>query len=85
MKLHIISLFAFLYAITLNAEAIKSTYPDWIDGIAVTHLAAAVLEDKLGYEVVLDLAEPSKNYASVASGEQDVYLNAWLPFTQSEY
>lgn len=85
MKRYTLSLIAVLFSFTLNAEKIKITYPNWIDGIAVTHLAKAILEDKLGYEVVLDLAEPSENYASVASGDQDVYLNAWLPFTQSEY
>lgn len=74
-----------LATVSLKAETIKITFPNWIDGVAISHLAKAVLEDKLGYDVLMTVAEPSEVYASVASGEQDLFLDAWLPYTQSEY
>ncbi len=72
-------------AISAHAASIKLTYPNWIDGVAITYLAAAVLEDEFGYEVELTEADVTGIFASVASGEQDAFLNAWLPYTQSEY
>lgn len=85
VKKLLISLICCALSHSVFAETIKITYPNWADGVAVTHLAAAVLEDKMGYQVELKEADVATIYRSVAAGEQDVFLDAWLPFTQSEY
>ena len=85
MKELLFSLIGSALSLSALAETIKITYPNWADGVAVTHLAAAVLEDKMGYQVELKEADVATIYRSVAAGEQDLFLDAWLPFTQSEY
>lgn len=80
-----ITLACTLSALPTFAEVVKITYPDWPEGVVLTHLAAAVLEEKMGHQVELTLAEPAAIYDSVAAGEQDVYLDAWLPFTHASY
>lgn len=60
-------------------------YVSWTDSVAVTYLAAAVLEDKMGYEVELTLADIAPVLASVASGSSDAYLDVWLPNTHKSY
>ena len=74
-----------LLALPTFANVVKITYPDWPEGVALTHLAAVVLEEKMGHTVELTLAEPETIYDTVAAGEQDVYLDAWLPFTHASY
>jgi glycine betaine/proline transport system substrate-binding protein len=69
----------------LSAETVKIAYPNWAEGIAMSNLAAAVLQDEMGYDVELTQADPGVIYAAVADGDQDLFLDAWLPNTHSEY
>lgn len=69
----------------LSAETIKIAYPNWAEGIAVTHLAKVILEEELNYDVELTLADPGVIYAAVAKGDQDAFLDAWLPNTHEPY
>lgn len=64
---------------------VKLAYVNWAEGIAMTHLAAAVLEDKLGYTVNLTMADAAPVFTSVASGNTDAFLDVWLPVTHEEY
>ena len=66
-------------------ETVKFAYPNWAEGIAMTNLAAAILEDEMGYDVELTQADPGVIYAAVADGDQDVFLDAWLPNTHADY
>jgi len=59
-------------------------YPNWAEGIAMTHLAKVVL-DKQGYDVDIKPIEPGPIYASLSKGDADVFLDAWLPYTHAEY
>jgi glycine betaine/proline transport system substrate-binding protein len=59
-------------------------YVNWAEGVAYTHLAAAVLEEKLGYEVNLTMADVGPGYMSVANGDQDAFMESW-PNIQSDY
>lgn len=70
---------------TASAETIRIAYPNWADGIAMTHLAAAVLDEHLNYEVELTQADPGTIYAAIAGGDQDALLDAWLPYTHEPY
>ena len=85
MKRIAITLTCILSALPTFANVVKITYPDWPEGVILTHLAAAVLEEHMEHTVELTLAQPSAIYESVAAGEQDVYLDAWLPFTHASY
>ncbi|AHF91318.1 glycine/betaine ABC transporter [Opitutaceae bacterium TAV5] len=66
-------------------KTLRIAYPNWAEGIAMTHLAKAVLEDKLGYEVTLTQADPGVIFAALANGDQDLMLDAWLPYTHEAY
>lgn len=60
---------------------IKIGYVNWAEGIAITNLAKAVLEDKMGYEVEITMADVAPVFTSVASGKHDAFMDAWLPVT----
>ncbi len=59
-------------------------YPNWAEGIALTHLAKVVLADK-GYEATIKPIEPGPIYASLAKGDCELFLDAWLPHTHKPY
>ncbi|PKM49107.1 MAG: glycine/betaine ABC transporter [Firmicutes bacterium HGW-Firmicutes-7] len=60
-------------------------YVNWAEGIAMTNLAAVILEDKMGYEVEMTLADVAPIFTSLASGNTDVFLDTWLPVTHGDY
>lgn len=64
---------------------VKLAYVNWSEGIAMTNLAAAVLEDKMGYTVELTMADVAPVFTSVASGNTDAFLDVWLPITHKSY
>ena len=68
-----------------TAETVKIAYPNWAEGIAMTNLIAVILEDEMGYDVELTQADPGVIYAAVANGDQDVFIDAWLPNTHADY
>lgn len=67
-----------------EGKEISILYPNWAEGIAITHLAKVALEDK-GYKVKITPIEPGPIYASLAKGDADLFLDAWLPNTHAEY
>lgn len=67
-----------------NKQDVLVLYPNWADGIAITHLAKIMLEEK-GYVVTLKRIEPGPIYAALSRGDADVYLDAWLPYTHKDY
>lgn len=67
-----------------NKYDVIMLYPNWADGIAITHLAKVILEDK-GYSVSMKRLEPGPIYTSLSRGDTDVYMDAWLPYTHKDY
>jgi glycine betaine/proline transport system substrate-binding protein len=59
-------------------------YPNWAEGVAYTHLAEAVLEEKMGYEVELTAADVAPGYTAVAQGTQDAFMECW-PGLHADY
>ena len=57
---------------------------NWIECIANTNLAKAVLEEK-GYEVKLINADVAPVFAAVARGNADVFMEVWEPVTHKPY
>ncbi len=66
-------------------QEVSLAYVNWEEGVAWTHFLATVLEDEMGYEVNLTAADVGPAYASVASGDQDYFMEAWLPNLHSTY
>ncbi len=59
---------------------IELTYVEWDTEVASTHVIGKVLED-LGYDVTVTPLDNSVMWESVASGEADGMVAAWLPGT----
>ncbi|MDX1299457.1 MAG: glycine betaine ABC transporter substrate-binding protein [Pseudomonas sp.] len=57
----------------------------WDDSVATSHVAAEILQSKLGYTVELLPVEPAIMWNGVARGDLDMTLSAWLPVTHAEY
>jgi glycine betaine/proline transport system substrate-binding protein len=64
---------------------VRLTYVNWEEGVAWTHLFTTILEDEMGYEVELTRAEVGPAYSSVAAGDQDFFMEAWLPNLHANY
>jgi len=64
---------------------LRMVYTDWSEGIALTYLSKILLEDKLGYEVVLKMTDVETAYRELAEDKADVFADAWLPETQKQY
>jgi glycine betaine/proline transport system substrate-binding protein len=66
-------------------KVVKFGYVNWAEGVAMTHLAKVVLEDKMGYQVETTMADVAPVFTSVANGDYDAFLDAWLPVTHESY
>ncbi len=67
-----------------DSKSINIAYVNWAEGIAMTNLAKVILEEQ-GYEVELMNADVAPVFASVANGNADVFMDAWLPVTHESY
>ena len=67
------------------AKTANLVYANWEEGVAYTHLAKVVLEDKMGYDVTITASDVAPAYASVASGDQDAFMETWLPVLHKDY
>jgi glycine betaine/proline transport system substrate-binding protein len=56
----------------------------WDEDIAATYLWKRILEDE-GYTVELTQLDVAPVFEGVASGDLDLFLDAWLPATHSDY
>lgn len=52
-------------------------YVNWAEGVAYTHLAEAVLEEKMGYDVKITAADVAPGYTAVAQGSHDAFMECW--------
>jgi glycine betaine/proline transport system substrate-binding protein len=66
-------------------EVVRIGYVSWAEGIAMTYLAQSILEDEMNYRVELTMADPAPIFTSLAGGELDLFLDAWLPITHKNY
>lgn len=62
----------------------KLTYVNWAEGVAYTHLAKVVLEEKMGYEVEITSADVGPAYTAVAQSSHDAYMECW-PAIHKDY
>jgi glycine betaine/proline transport system substrate-binding protein len=67
-----------------NNKQVTIAMVNWIECIANTNLAKAVLEEK-GYEVKLINADVAPVFAAVAKGNADLFMEVWEPITHKPY
>ncbi|MEX0868420.1 MAG: glycine betaine ABC transporter substrate-binding protein [Nitriliruptoraceae bacterium] len=67
-----------------EGSTISIGWMPWEEAIAVTNLWTVILEDN-GYEVEQEQLDPGIVFDGVASGDLDLFLDAWLPNTHSQY
>lgn len=65
-------------------ETIEIGWIPWDEDVAVTHLWKNILEEQ-GAEVELTQLDVAPVYQGVADGDLDLFLDAWLPQTHSDY
>lgn len=56
----------------------------WDEDVSVTYLWKGILENK-GYKVNLVQADAGPVFEGLSSGDIDLFLDAWLPVTHSDY
>jgi glycine betaine/proline transport system substrate-binding protein len=66
-------------------KKIEISYVSWAEGIAMTNLAAVILEDKMDYEVETTLVGVAPAFISIANGDSDAFLDVWMPTTHASY
>lgn len=85
----LVTIAAFLAAGCQSTDETQKTadlvYVNWAEGIAYTHLAKNVLEEKMGYEVEITSADVGPAYTSIANGDQDAFMETWLPVLHKDY
>ncbi|WFB36024.1 glycine betaine ABC transporter substrate-binding protein [Kiritimatiellota bacterium B12222] len=67
-----------------TGKTAKLAYVNWAEGVAYTHLAKVVLEEKLGYDVEITSADVGPAYTAVAQGSHDAYMECW-PSLHGDY
>ncbi|MCF7940831.1 MAG: glycine betaine ABC transporter substrate-binding protein [Spirochaetia bacterium] len=68
-----------------ETKTVKLAYVNWEEGVAWSHAIAAILEDEYGYEVELTAADVAPSISSVANGDQDFFMEGWLPNLHTVY
>ena len=68
-----------------KAKTVKLGYVNWAEGIAMTNLAAAVLQDEMGYHVETAMVDVAPLFTSLVAGNTDAFMDVWLPVTHEDY
>lgn len=66
-------------------KKVTIVYVEWDCATATSYLAKAAMEEKLGVSVELLPVSAAAMWASVAAGDADATLAAWLPATHATY
>ncbi|EGY26642.1 substrate binding domain of ABC-type glycine betaine transport system family protein [Desulfovibrio sp. A2] len=68
-----------------DGKPVRLAYVEWDCATASTHLAKAVIEDKLGRKVEVLPVSAAAMWMAVASGDVDGMVTVWLPVTHGDY
>ncbi|WP_101698364.1 glycine betaine ABC transporter substrate-binding protein [Clostridium minihomine] len=68
-----------------KVKTVKLGYVNWAEGIAMTNLAAAVLQDDMGYRVETAMVDVAPLFTSLVAGNTDAFMDVWLPVTHEDY
>ncbi|NIQ93014.1 MAG: glycine betaine ABC transporter substrate-binding protein [Desulfuromonadales bacterium] len=64
---------------------VELAYVEWSSEVASTNVVMAVLQEKMGYDVEITPVSAAAMWQSVASGDSDGLVAAWLPTTHGHY
>lgn len=67
-----------------DGQAVHIGWIPWEENIAMTNLWQVILEEN-GYEVTETQLDPGIMFTSIAEGDIDVFMDAWLPNTHADY
>ncbi len=68
-----------------DEQTANLVYVNWAEGVAYTHLAQAVLQERMGYDCTITSADVGPAYTSIANGDQDAFMETWLPTLHRNY
>jgi glycine betaine/proline transport system substrate-binding protein len=80
----LVAAWAFTPAFAEKKE-VKIVYVEWSSEVASTNLVKAVIQEKLGHKCVITPVSAAAMWQSVATGDQDGMVAAWLPTTHGHY
>ncbi len=66
-------------------KTLKLAYVEWSSEIASANMVQAVIQEKLGVNCVITPMTADEMWKSVAQGEQDAMVAAWLPGTHKHF
>ncbi len=69
----------------LAKKQVRIAYVEWDCAATSTNVVAAVLQEKMGYEVELLPVAAAAMWQAVGTGDVDAHVTAWLPVTHSDY
>ena len=74
-------------AVTENdgERVVNFGYVNWAEGVAMTNVVKAILEDELDYKVNATMADAGVIFTSLADGDTDFFIEGWLPVTHNDY
>lgn len=78
-------IFSLLFTAASSAKTVRLVYVEWADAIAGTNVVKAVLQEEMGYDVQLTSVSAAVMWQSVATGNADAMVGAWLPTTHGHY
>ncbi|WP_205742382.1 glycine betaine ABC transporter substrate-binding protein [Geotoga petraea] len=84
-KLLIVTMVLLTFLMVFSKETVRLATGNWAEGIAMTNLAKVVLEEEMGYEVDIIIADNGPIYLSLSQGDIDAFMDAWLPVTSKAY
>jgi glycine betaine/proline transport system substrate-binding protein len=70
---------------TAADRTVRLAYVEWSEAVASTHLVQAVLQEKMGLPCEVIPMTADRMWESVADGEADAMVAAWLPGTHGHY
>ncbi len=85
LGLMVVSMFIFAAGCAPLEDEITLGYVSWAEAIAMTHMAQAIIEDDLGYNVETIMADVAPTFQALETGDVDVFMDVWLPVTHEEY
>ncbi len=68
-----------------DTRTIYINYTDWAESVALSYLSAHLLEDGLEYDVIMKLTSVDTAFMEVASGDADVFVDTWVPYTHLSF
>jgi len=69
---------------TTEKQTVRLGYVDWDSERASTHVVKEVLENKMGYKVEVTAVDNAIMWTTVAKGDFDAIVSAWLPLTHGD-